>query len=71
MLSNALYRSTLNGEEIRLVIDDVVVHPNFTDYQNDLGETHLRFTSEDKGYIVMNKIHYDVIQNDKKVTIKL
>ena len=37
-------RSTLTGDEVRLVIDEVVVHPNFTDYQNDLGDKHLLST---------------------------
>jgi len=34
-------RSSLSGEEVRLVVDKVVIHPNFTDYQNDLALLHI------------------------------
>ena len=31
-------RSKLHGDEISMVINDIVVHPNFTNYQNDIGK---------------------------------
>ncbi len=30
-------RHSLEGDEINMVIDNIVVHPNFTRYQNDMG----------------------------------
>ena len=30
-------RDNLDGEEVDMVVDRVEVHPNFTDYQNDIG----------------------------------
>jgi len=30
-------RDHVNGEEVEMVVDTIVVHPNFTDYQNDIG----------------------------------
>ena len=32
-------RHSLEGDEINMVIDNIVVHPNFTRYQNDMGNT--------------------------------
>ena len=32
-------RDDVNGEEVEMVVDTVEVHPNFTDYQNDIGNT--------------------------------
>ena len=32
-------RDNLDGEEVDMVVDRVEVHPNFTDYQNDIGNT--------------------------------
>jgi len=30
-------RDHVNGEEVEMVVDTIRVHPNFTDYQNDIG----------------------------------
>jgi hypothetical protein len=30
-------RNDVSGSEETMVIEDVVVHPNFTDYQHDIG----------------------------------
>jgi len=30
-------RDHVNGEEVEMVVDNIRVHPNFTDYQNDIG----------------------------------
>jgi len=34
-------RSKLTGDEISMVIEDIVIHPNFTDYQNDIAMLRL------------------------------
>ncbi|XP_023335975.1 ovochymase-2 [Eurytemora carolleeae] len=37
-------RKKIEGKEIRMVIDDIIIHPNFTEYQHDLAMLRLPFS---------------------------